>query len=78
MAESKLTCCNPFNIPRHAWGTRKKNLRFVTEWMCEKAPNICRRKLQTTPIEKLTDDPVEFDAGDDSHEIEGTISDFDE
>ena len=87
MAESKLTCCNPFNIPRHAWGTRKKNQRFVTEWMCEKAPNIsigskicdtCRRKLQTTPIEKLTDDPVEFDAGDDSHEIEGTISDFDE
>ena len=87
MAESKLTCCNPFNISRHAWGTRKKNLRFVTEWMCEKAPNIsigskicdtCRRKLQTTPIEKLTDDPVEFDAGDDSHEIEGTVSDFDE
>ena len=85
MAESKLTCCKLFNIARHAWATRKKNLRFVTRWMCEKALNIlmgskicdtCRRKLQRTLIEKITDDPVEIDAGDDSHEIKGNIPDF--
>ena len=48
------SCCNPFDIPGHAWSTRKKNLRPVTEWMCERAPNIsigskicdtCRKKL---------------------------------
>ena len=55
--------------------------------MCEKAPNIstgsmicdtCRRKLQRTPTEKLTDDPVEIDASDYLYEIEGNTSDFDE
>ena len=48
------SCCNPFDIPGHTWSTRKKNLRPVTEWMCERAPNIsigsnicdtCRKKL---------------------------------
>ena len=48
------SCCNPFDIPGHAWSTRKKNLRPVTEWLCERAPNIsigskicdtCRKKL---------------------------------
>ena len=53
MAESKLAC-NPFNLPRHAWASRKKNLRSVTKWMCEQAPismgskicDTCRRKLK--------------------------------
>ena len=54
MAES---CCNPFNLPRHSWSTRKKNLRPVKEWMCEKAEisvgskicDSCRKKLAKPP-----------------------------
>ena len=55
MAQS---CCNPFDIPGHSWSSRKKNLRLVTAWMCERAPQIssgskicdtCRRKLSTEP-----------------------------
>ena len=54
MAES---CCNPFNLPRHSWSTRKKNLRPVKEWMCEKAEisvgskicDSCRKKLAKLP-----------------------------
>ena len=51
MAQS---CCNPFDIPGHTWSSRKKNLRPVSAWMCERAPNItidmkicdtCRKKL---------------------------------
>ena len=51
MAQS---CCNPFDIPGHTWSSRRKNLRPVTAWMCERAPHItigmkicdtCRKKL---------------------------------
>ena len=51
MAQS---CCNPFDIPGHTWSSRRKNLRPVTAWMCERASNIsigskicdtCRKKL---------------------------------
>ena len=62
-------CCNPFNIAGHSWSSRKKNLRPVREWMCEKAPHItiglkscdtCRKKLSdlNTPLSTpLLDDP---------------------
>ena len=54
MAQS---CCNSFNLPRHSWSTRKKNLRLVKEWMCEKAEvsvgskicGSCRNKLAKLP-----------------------------
>ena len=55
MAQS---CCNPFDIPGHSWGSRRKNLRPVTAWMCERAPQIfigskicdtCRKKLSKEP-----------------------------
>ena len=55
MAQS---CCNPFDIPGHNWSSRKKNLRLVTPWMCERAPQIsvgskicdtCRKKLSKEP-----------------------------
>lgn len=51
MADS---CCNPFDIPGHGWSSRKKRLRPVQAWMCERAPHIstgskicdnCRKKL---------------------------------
>ena len=52
------SCCNPFDIPGHAWSSRKKNLRLVTAWMCESAPHVsigsricdtCRKKLSKEP-----------------------------
>lgn len=50
-------CCNPFNLSRHNWSTRKKNLRLVQKWMCEKADismgskicDSCRKKLSKLP-----------------------------
>ena len=48
------SCCNLFDIPGHSWSSRRKNLRPVTVWMCERAPHItigmkicdtCRKKL---------------------------------
>ena len=51
MAQS---CCNPFDMPGHTWSSRRKLLRPVTAWMCERAPHItigmkicdtCRKKL---------------------------------
>ena len=53
MAQAKVACCNPFELPRHTRGSRKKNLRSVTAWMCETASismeskicDTCRRKL---------------------------------
>ena len=47
-------CCNPFGITGHYWSSRGKNLRTVTQWMCERAPHIslgskicdtCRKKV---------------------------------
>ena len=49
--EWKSTCCNPFNVCGHT--SKRKNLRPVTKWMCEKVPHIsigaricdsCRKK----------------------------------
>ena len=51
-SEWRSTCCNPFNIGDH--GAKRKNLRSVSQWMCEKNPKIamgskicdnCRKKL---------------------------------
>ena len=51
MADS---CCNPFNLPSHNWSSRRKNLRPVLEWMCNKADismgcDYCRKKLAKQP-----------------------------
>lgn len=54
MAES---CCNPFNLPKHNWSSRKKKLRPVAKWMCDKAEislgskicDFCRKKLAKIP-----------------------------
>ena len=50
------SCCNPFGLTNHNWSTRKKNLRSVTSWMCERVPisigskicDSCRKKLAKT------------------------------
>ena len=51
MAQS---CCNPFDIPGHAWKSHRRNLRPVIASMCERAPQIsigseicdtCRKEL---------------------------------
>ena len=48
------SCCNPFDSPDLTWSSRRKNLRPVTAWMCERAPHTtigmkicktCRKKL---------------------------------
>ena len=48
----KNTCCNPFQKANHS--TKRKNLRPVTKWMCQKVPSIiegskicdsCRKEL---------------------------------
>lgn len=53
------SCCNPFDIPGYAWSSRRKNVRPVTAWMCERAPHIsigskicdtCRKKLSKEPV----------------------------
>ena len=52
------SCSNPFDIPGHSSSSRKKNLRSVTAWMCERAPQLsigskicdtCRKKLSEEP-----------------------------
>ena len=52
------SCCNPFDIPGHSWSSRTKNLRPVTAWMYERAPQIsigsricdsCRKNLSKEP-----------------------------
>ena len=58
MAQSQWsnTCCNPFDQHNHSY--KRKNLRQVTKWMCERAPSIsmgskicdnCRKKLAKIP-----------------------------
>lgn len=51
-------CCNLFDIPGHIWSSRRKNLRFVTAWMCERSTHVtigmkicdtCRKKLSKEP-----------------------------
>ena len=65
MADS---CCNPFSLPRHNWSSRKKNLRLVSEWMCNKADismgskicDSCRKKLAKVPnLDTLPMSPTE-------------------
>ena len=60
-------------MPGHTWSSRKKNLRPVTAWMCERAPHItigmkicdtCRKKLSkesldaTEPVTSELDPPT--------------------
>ena len=58
MAQSQWTnsCCNPLEKSDHSY--KRKNLRPVTEWMCERVPSIsvgskicddCRKKLAKVP-----------------------------
>ena len=58
MAQSQWTnsCCNPFEKSDHSH--KRKNLRPVTKWMCERVPSIsvgskicddCRKKLAKVP-----------------------------
>ena len=62
MAESLWpnTCCNPFEKPGHY--AKRKNLRLVTERMCELVPSItkgsricddCRKKVSKIPLEAI-------------------------
>ena len=66
--EWKNVCCNPFERQDHS--SRKKNLRPVSKWMCEKAPSIslrekicddCRKKLSKVPATTVSDSEVESD-----------------
>ena len=58
MAQSQWvsSCCNPFGQPRHS--SKRKNLRPVLAWMCEKMSSLnigakicddCRKKLAQLP-----------------------------
>ena len=58
MAQLQWTsvCCNPFNKPGHS--SKKRNLRPVLSWMCEKVPSLtlgakicddCRKKVASIP-----------------------------
>ena len=50
------SCCNPFGESGHS--SRRKNLRPVAKWMCERAPistgskicDNCRKKLAKVPV----------------------------
>ena len=60
----RRSCCNPFGLPSHNWNSRKKTLRSVTSWMCERAPismgsmicDSCRKKLGKVPVD-VHDEP---------------------
>lgn len=54
MADS---CCNPFNLPRHNWSSRRKNLRSVLEWMCNKADISMGSKICDSGRKKLAKQP---------------------
>ena len=68
--------CNPFGLPNHNWNTRKKNLRLVTSWMCERAPismgskicDSCRKKLSKTTVEVIVDKSDSEHGDDDGDE----------
>ena len=63
MAES---CCNPFNFPIHNYNTRKKNLRVVKQWMCDKADismgskiyDSCRKSFQSLKQEQTDESEI--------------------
>ena len=60
-------CCNPFSKPRHS--SKRKNLRPVLSWMCEKVPSLtlgakicddCRKKVASIPTpEAESETPLE-------------------
>ena len=64
-------CCNPLNLPRYNWSTRKKNLRPVKEWICEKAEifmgsricDSCQMKLALLPdLETILESPAQYES----------------
>ena len=69
MAQLQWTsaCCNPFNKPGHS--PKKRNLRPVLSWMCEKVPSLtlgakicddCRKKEASIPTpEAKSETPLE-------------------
>ena len=71
-----MACCNPFDISGHDWSSRKKNLRPVQPWMCEKAPiamggNICdscRKKLAKEPTPSMAVPSVLSSSGSEAEE----------
>ena len=75
MAQS---CCNPFGLPNHNWNTRKKSLRSVTSWMCEKAPismgskicDSCRKKLSKTTVDAHVESDSDHEVDVDSPEVD--------
>ena len=78
------SCCNPFSIPGHESSSRKRSLRTVQSWMCEKAPHIsvdskicdsCRKKLaKEIPIpEPSLTSPEESDSDNYIH-TEGAVT----
>ena len=74
MAQS---CCNPFDIPGHSWGSRRKNLRPVTVWMCERAPHILiGSKICDTCRKKLSKEAPVFDPEPDSPCSEAEEAEF--
>ena len=86
--EWKNTCCNPFNVCGHT--SKRKNLRPVTKWMCEKAPHIsvsaricdsCRKKLSVVvipePVELASSPGLFNDPGDKAIVESDTNSDCD-
>lgn len=66
------TCCNPFDKPNHS--TKRRNLRSVTEKMCEKVPSICMgakicddcrkkvAKIRLPPANSISDTELQSDA----------------
>ena len=76
MATFAEPCCNPFNIPKHGYSSRKKSLRPVSKWMLNKAKismeskicDSCRKKLKQLPdLDTVTESFAECDAADDQY-----------
>ena len=71
-----MACCNPFDISGHDWSSRKKNLRPVQPWMCEKAPiamggkicDSCRKKLAKEPTPSMAVPSVLSSSGSEAEE----------
>ena len=70
------TCCNPFDQHNHS--SKRKNLRQVTKWMCERAPymsigsNICdncRKKLAKIPTTPQVSSASELQSESDSESL---------
>ena len=64
----EYTCCNPFEKSKHS--SRRRNLRTVNKWMCEKMPSLslgskicddCRRKLARLPTLSEQSSDHEYD-----------------